>query len=159
MEAKILDGFYSHGERKKKVELLPVCVLMCLLRRDGLSKALLQTPHGSNVLSLGLALGVGNADSERSPWELMADELSPEMDFLSSSADGGDPVNALVNRDIDKSNGESVTKLTNEKITRKITSELIILITNLLFKHIVNVVALGRSLFFTSILIVISTYN
>lgn len=84
----------------------PVCVLMCLLSKEGLSKALLQTPQGRSVLSLGLARGVGTAVSGRSPCELAA-ELSPDTDFLSSSADGGDPVKALERRDIERSNGES----------------------------------------------------
>lgn len=79
---------------------------MCLLSSEGLSKALLQTPQGRSVLSLGLALGVGTVASGKSPCELAA-ELSPETDFLSSSADGGDPLKALESRDMDKSSGES----------------------------------------------------
>jgi hypothetical protein len=87
--------------------LLPVCVLMCLLSSEGLSKALLQTPHGSRVLSLGLALGVGTLASGRSPCELAA-ELSPETDLRSSSADGGEPLKARESSDIERSRGESV---------------------------------------------------
>ena len=79
---------------------------MCLFNSDGLSNALLQTPQGSSVRSLGLALGVGTLVSGRSPCELAA-ELSPETDFRSSSAEGGDPLKALDSRDIDKSSGES----------------------------------------------------
>lgn len=79
---------------------------MCRLRRDGLSKALLQTLQGKRVRSRGLALGVGPPLSGKSPWELAA-ELSPETDFPSSSAEGGDPESALDSSDIDKSNGES----------------------------------------------------
>lgn len=85
----------------------PVWVRMCLFNNEGLSKALLHTPHGKSVLSLGLALGVGvNLLSGRSPCELAA-ELSPDKDFPSSSADGGDPCKALDNSDIDRSNGNS----------------------------------------------------
>lgn len=92
---------------------LPVCVLICLLRREGLSKALLQTPQGSNVLSLGRALGVVIIFSGKSPCELAA-ELSPDTDFLSSSFDGGELLRALERRDIERSRGESET---NRKIS------------------------------------------
>lgn len=81
---------------------------MCLLSNDGLSKAFEQTPHGRSVLSLGLALGVGPV-STRSPWELAA-ELSPEIDFLSSSAEGGDAESTLESNDMDRSKGESKKK-------------------------------------------------
>lgn len=89
---------------------LPVWVLICLFRREGLSNALLQRLQGSNVLSLGRALGVGTAVSGISPCELAA-ELSSETDFLSSSGDGGELVSERESRDIDKSNGESGTEL------------------------------------------------
>lgn len=79
---------------------------MCLLSKEGLSNALLQTPQGKSVLSLGLALGVGTAVSGRSPCELAA-ELSPDIDFLSSSAEGGELERALDRRDIERSRGES----------------------------------------------------
>lgn len=90
-----------------------MCVLICLLRREGLSKALLQTPQGSNVLSLGRALGVVIIFSGKSPCELAA-ELSPDTDFLSSSFDGGELLRALERRDIERSRGESET---NRKIS------------------------------------------
>lgn len=79
---------------------------MCRLRSEGRSKALLQTPQGSRVRSLGLALGVGTVCSGMSPCELAA-ELSPDTDLRSSSADGGDPVKALDSNDMDRSSGES----------------------------------------------------
>lgn len=83
-----------------------MCVLMCLLSSDGRSNALLQTPQGRRVRSRGLARGVGTLASGKSPWELAA-ELSPDRDFRSSSADGGEPLKALDNSDMDKSRGES----------------------------------------------------
>lgn len=85
---------------------IPVCVLMCLLSSEGLSKAFEHTPQGSSVRSRGRALGVGTPASGRSPCELAA-ELSPEIDFLSSSADGGEPERTLERRDIERSKGES----------------------------------------------------
>lgn len=87
--------------------ILPVCVLMCRFSREGLSKALVQTPQGRSALSLGRALGVGPLDSGRSPCELAA-ELSPDNDLPSSSADGGEFDSALESSDIDRSSGESV---------------------------------------------------
>lgn len=89
--------------------MLPVWVRICLLSNDGLSKALLHTLQGSKVLSLGLALGVGPPVSGISPCELAA-ELSPEIDFPSSSADGGEPDRALESKDIERSKGESAIK-------------------------------------------------
>lgn len=83
-----------------------MCVLICRLSREGLSKAFEHTPQGNNVLSRGLALGVGRADSGKSPCELAA-ELSPDIDFLSSSADEGDAERARDKRDIERSSGES----------------------------------------------------
>lgn len=82
---------------------------MCLFNRDGLSNALLQTLQGRRARSLGRALGVGPLGSGKSPCELAA-ELSPDKDFLSSSADGGEFDKALDNNDMDRSNGESETK-------------------------------------------------
>lgn len=79
---------------------------MCRLSNEGLSKALEQTLHGKSVLSLGLALGVGIPASGRSPCELAA-ELSPDIDFLSSSADCGDAEKTRDSRDIERSSGES----------------------------------------------------
>lgn len=84
----------------------PVWVRMCRFSSDGLSKALEQTLQGSSVLSLGLALGVGTPASGRSPCELAA-ELSPDMDFLSSSADCGEAESTRERRDIERSSGES----------------------------------------------------
>lgn len=83
---------------------------MCRFNKDGLSNALLHTLQGKSVRSLGLALGVGPPVSIISPCELAA-ELSPETDFPSSSADGGDPDSALDNNDIDKSSGESIREI------------------------------------------------
>lgn len=88
---------------------------MCLLSNDGLSNALLHTLHGNSVRSRGRALGVGMTGfSGKSPCELAA-ELSPLHDFRSSSADGGEPLNALDNNDIDKSRGESINNNKNKK--------------------------------------------
>lgn len=81
-------------------------VRICRFKRDGLSKAFVQTLQGNKLLSLGLALGVGTLGSGRSPCELAA-ELSPDTDFPSSSPDGGELGNALDSNDIDKSSGES----------------------------------------------------
>ena len=88
---------------------------MCLLSRDGRSKALLQTLQGRRVLSLGLALGVGPLCSGMSPCELAA-ELSPDTDFPSSSADGGDPDSARDSSDMERSNGESANKRIHQVI-------------------------------------------
>lgn len=82
---------------------------MCRLSNEGLSKALEHTLHGSSVLSLGLALGVGIVVSGRSPCELAA-ELSPDMDFRSSSADCGEAEKTRDSKDIERSSGESAKK-------------------------------------------------
>lgn len=89
----------------------PVCVLICLLSKLGLSKAFEQTPHGNKALSRGLALGVGPGGSGKSPCEEAADDaLSPETLLCSSSvAEGGEPLSALDSSDIDRSSGESTT--------------------------------------------------
>lgn len=85
-----------------------MCVLICLLSKDGRSKAFEHTEQGSSVLSLGRARGVGAGVwlSGKSPCELAAEE-SPETDLPSSSALGGEPDNARESNDIDRSNGES----------------------------------------------------
>lgn len=99
-----------------KESRLPVWVLMCLLSNDGLSNALLQTLQGSNVRSRGRARGVGMTGfSGKSPCELAA-ELSPLTDFLSSSAEGGEPLNARDNSDIDRSRGESGKAKNKQKL-------------------------------------------
>lgn len=87
-----------------------MCVRICLFKSDGLSNALLQTLQGSRLRSRGLALGVGPLGSGRSPCELAA-ELSPETDFPSSSAEGGEPDKALESKDIERSKGESAKEV------------------------------------------------
>lgn len=82
---------------------------MCLFKSEGRSKALLHTPHGSNVRSRGRALGVGTVVSGRSPWDDAAEE-SPETDFLSSCSEGGEPDKARERSDIERSRGESEIK-------------------------------------------------
>lgn len=88
---------------------------MCLLSKEGLSKALLHTPQGKRARSRGRALGVGPLDSGKSPWELAA-ELSPDNDFLSSSAEGGECDKARESKDIERSKGESARKPNKKKL-------------------------------------------
>jgi hypothetical protein len=81
---------------------------MCLLSREGLSKALPQTSQGRRVLSPlgGRALGeaIGPRLTSSTP-----DEDSPEeMDFLSLSVSpGGEGIRARDRSDMLKSSGES----------------------------------------------------
>lgn len=111
-------------EAKKFSEhYLPVCVLMCLLSKLGLSKAFPQTSHGSIALSplddriLGPDLGNNMAASSRSPVLLATDEVcdSPDTDLCSSSPlDCGDfGKSARERSESDKSRGDSEKNMEN----------------------------------------------
>lgn len=110
-----------------------MCVLICLLSRDGRSKALRHTSQGNKVRSprngLGLAgvtctvFTLWSTDAVSPDSELAEDDDSaPDSDFRSSvsSTLGGDEADdaddvpkALDNSDMDRSNGESEAKKRN----------------------------------------------
>lgn len=89
---------------------------MCLLSKEGLSNALLQTPQGNRARSRGRALGVGPVvmGSGRSPCDEPPEDdalLSPETLLCSSSvAEGGELDRARERSDIERSSGESESK-------------------------------------------------
>lgn len=101
---------------------LPVCVLICRLSNEGLSKAFPQTSHGNNARSdfAGLLwiLGVISKSSLDEPTDEDVNE-SPDTDLCSSSfPDGGEIGRRTRDRsDVERSSGESITnnvKLQNE---------------------------------------------
>jgi hypothetical protein len=102
----------------------PVCVLICLFNSDGLSNALPQTSQGNKARSdfAGLlwTFGVISNNSLDDPADDDVRE-SPETDLCSSSApDGGDiGSNTLDNKDVERSNGESVGEISDFKFTLK----------------------------------------
>lgn len=85
---------------------------MCLLRREGLSKAFPHTSQGNSVLSRGFLTTAGTLGSvlrfSMSPAEEAAElaELSPETDLCSSVSLAG-VTSTLERSDMDKSRGES----------------------------------------------------
>lgn len=94
-----------------------MCVLICLLSRDGLSNALPHTSHGKRALSLrvglafGVVLGIMTVESIISPVLLAPDDIndSPETDLCSSSAPDGGLIGKRTrdNNDMERSSGES----------------------------------------------------
>lgn len=122
-----IDVSRYYNEYKNRANL-PVWVRMCLLSKDGRSKALRHTSHGNRVRSPRNGLGFTGvvlhtimftlwSSDAVSPDNELADDDSPDKDLRSSvssplggedAEDADDVPNALDNSDMDKSNGESI---------------------------------------------------
>lgn len=104
-----------HFRNQKISKNSPVCVLICLFSKLGLSKAFPQTSHGRRFRSLlvGLDFGVDfgmMAVSGMSPVLLAPDDCndSPDIDLCSSSDGGEMGKRTRDNSDNDRSSGESI---------------------------------------------------